>query len=61
MVALTRTRKQCHIITNQWLVSPRDPKTGAYISPYEDSIFISWINPKLIKNKGSYNASKFKK
>lgn len=52
IVALTRTRKCCHIITNKWLYSPKNDK-GNRIEPFEESIFLSLIPIHLIEDKGS--------
>ncbi|MFC1592662.1 UvrD-helicase domain-containing protein [Candidatus Omnitrophota bacterium] len=58
IVALSRTRKQCHIISNKWLYSPKD-KNGNWLSEFEESNFISWIPNELIKNIGLLSASDF--
>ncbi len=54
IVALTRTRKQCHIVSNKWMV-PVGAK--GFISPFKKSDFISWIPPELIKDLGALTAS----
>lgn len=59
IVALTRTRKQCHIISNNWLVAPVDG-TGTYIPPFEASPFIAWIPKTLVKDRGKLSAKDFK-
>lgn len=59
IVALTRTRKQCHIITNKWFVAP--VKKGKPVKPFEKSLFISWIPSVLIENRGLMSAKDFKK
>ena len=51
MVALTRTRKQCHIISNQWHIAPISKK-GCYQKPYEKSVFLNWIPSQFIEDKG---------
>ena len=58
LVALTRTRKQCHVISNQWLVSPKD-KRGQWLPRYEKSTFVSWIPKSLIEDRGTLKASNF--
>jgi superfamily I DNA/RNA helicase len=59
VVALTRTRKQCHIISNQWLISPKD-KHGQWLPRFEKSTFISWIPESLIEDRGLLKRSDFK-
>jgi len=59
LVALTRTRKQCHVISNQWLISPKD-KHGRWLPRFEKSTFVSWIPQSLIEDKGTLKASDFK-
>jgi len=59
IVALTRTRKQCHIISNRWLVAPVDRK-GNFLTPNKPSRFISWIPKALIDNRGNFKASDFR-
>lgn len=60
IVALTRTRKQCHIISNRWLVSPTG-KDNKFVQPYQKSAFISAIPESLIENRGPINAKNFVK
>lgn len=50
MVALTRTRKQSHIVSNKWLFAPK--RNGIYQQPYEKSCFLNWIPSEFIENKG---------
>ena len=57
IVALTRTRKQCHIVSNTWLIAPVDRK-GKYIHKFEKSKLISWIPGALIEDKGDLSAKK---
>ncbi|MFX0138650.1 MAG: hypothetical protein ACFFDN_33720 [Candidatus Hodarchaeota archaeon] len=59
IVALTRTRKCCHILSNRWLYSPKD-KNSKWIPQYEKSIFISFIPHEFIKDKGYLKSSDFK-
>lgn len=56
IVALTRTRKQCHIVSDRWLVAPvgRDKKP---IPAFQKSTFISWIPTELVDNKGKIRAN----
>jgi superfamily I DNA/RNA helicase len=59
LVALTRTRKQCHVISNQWLISPKN-KHGQWLTRNEKSTFVSWIPKNLIEDRGTLKASTFK-
>jgi superfamily I DNA/RNA helicase len=59
IVALTRTRKCCHILSNKWLVKPTD-REGNYQQPDVPSPFISWIGAGLISNRGELSAKDFK-
>lgn len=58
VVALTRTRKQCHLVSNRWLNSPRD-RVGRWIPPFHKSDFVSWIPKRLIKESGMLVAKDF--
>lgn len=51
IVALTRTRKQCHIISNRWLNSPKTPD-GKWVESFVRSTFISLIPTEFIDNLG---------
>jgi superfamily I DNA/RNA helicase len=55
IVALTRTRKQCHIVSDRWLVAPVD-KNGKFIPAFQKSAFVSWIPTELIEDKGKISA-----
>jgi superfamily I DNA/RNA helicase len=46
LVAMTRTRKQCHILSNKWLYAP----TGK--TAQQRSLFLSWIPSELTQNHG---------
>ncbi|MFZ6008688.1 MAG: UvrD-helicase domain-containing protein [Nitrospirota bacterium] len=50
MVALTRTRKQCYIVSNKWHISPKNK--GGYQKPFEKSVFLNWLPSKFIKDEG---------
>lgn len=50
MVALTRTRKQCYIVSNKWHIAPK--LNGIYQQPYEKSCFLNWIPSEFIEDKG---------
>ena len=56
IVALTRTRKQCHIISNRWLNSPRT-EDGEWAQQFVKSQFIALIPEEYIDDKG-YKKSK---
>lgn len=51
VVAVTRTRKECHIISNKWLYSPKDAN-GNWIPQMEKSIFLDFIPKELIVDLG---------
>jgi len=59
IVALTRTRKQCHIVSNKWLISPIG-KDGKFVQPFTETEFLSWLPDELIYNKGGLKAADFK-
>ena len=59
IVALTRTRKQCHIVSNEWLVAPKDKK-GQWVQRFQKSTLVSWIPAQLVEDEGSVKASSFK-
>jgi superfamily I DNA/RNA helicase len=59
IVALTRTRKRCHIISNRWLVAPVD-RQGNFVAPNQPSRFISWIPKAMIDNRGNLKATDFR-
>lgn len=56
IVALTRTRKQCHIISNKWLISPKN-KEGKWAKKFERSGFIDFISGKLKDDLGDKNST----
>jgi superfamily I DNA/RNA helicase len=56
LVALTRTRKQCHIISNKWLYAPQNQG----LRPYEKTFFLSWLPSDLFRDLGQLNAAKLK-
>ena len=51
IVALTRTRKQCHIISNKWLISPKT-KDGKWAEKFVRSQFINFIPKEFIEDLG---------
>ena len=58
MVALTRTRKQCHIVSNKWHIAPKIK--GVYQQPYVKTIFMKWIPPEFIDDKGVIKSADIK-
>lgn len=59
IVALTRTRKQCHIVSVEWLIGPKD-NMGNYVPPFEASPFVQWIPSGLIEDRGKLKAKDMK-
>jgi len=57
IVALTRTRKQCHIIANKWLYSPKDDN-GKWIPQFKRTVFLDFIPAELTNDLGELNAKK---
>lgn len=55
IVALTRTRKQCHIVSNMWLVAPVDKKKR-WIPAFQKSVIVTWIPTGLVDDKGKITA-----
>lgn len=55
IVALTRTRKKCHLISNKWLFGPKI--RDKFISPPNRSVFIEWIPSKMVNDLGDLKAS----
>ena len=55
IVALTRTKKRCHIISNKWLYGPRD-NDQKLITPFNRSSFIDLIPEDLLEDLGDLNA-----
>lgn len=51
VVALTRTRKKCFILSEDWMYAPRD-KNGNWIPKNERSIFVDWIPTDLLEDLG---------
>lgn len=52
LVALTRTRKQCHIVSNKWLISPI---INGF--PNKKTSFLNWIHSEFIEDHGNLRAS----
>jgi len=59
IVALTRTRKQCHIISNRWLNSPVD-KDGKFLKQFSRSTFLELIPSDFIEDQGYKKAAAIK-
>jgi len=59
VVALTRTRKQCHVLSNKWFIAPRDG-AGNFVAPFKASPFAEWIPNGLVKELGNLSAKDFK-
>ena len=51
VVALTRTRKQCHIVSNEWYLAPT--LKGISQQHYEKTSFLKWIPWNFLDDKGS--------
>lgn len=58
IVALTRTRKQCHIVSASWLVAPINKKKEP-VKPFQQSALLNWIPAELIENRGKISAKSF--
>jgi len=58
IVALTRTRKRCHILSNDWWAAPRNKK--GWIPRFERSELINWIPMRLIEDRGELRAADLK-
>jgi superfamily I DNA/RNA helicase len=58
IVALTRTRKQCHILSNDWRGTLQDKK--GFIQPFETSLFVNWIPKELVEDRGKLRAKNLK-
>ena len=58
IVALTRTRKRCHILSNDWWAGPRNKK--GWIPAFERSQLINWIPKRLIEDRGKLRAADLK-
>lgn len=58
LVALTRTRKQCHIISNKWLIAP--VLKNQRIPASRKTIFLEWIPSEFIQDKGDLKAKDIK-
>jgi len=55
VVALTRTRKQCHIVSNKWLIAP--VMNGERQRTYRESCFVTWVPRDMIENRGYLKAN----
>lgn len=59
VVALTRTRKQCHVLSNKWFIAPVD-ENGQFLAPFKPSPFSEWIPTRLVKDLGNLAAKDFR-
>ncbi|MHB1107331.1 MAG: UvrD-helicase domain-containing protein [Lutibacter sp.] len=57
IVALTRTRKKCYILSENWMYSPKE-KNGTWIPKQERSTFIDLIPSDCLEDLGDLNAKK---
>jgi len=58
LVAITRARKQCHIVSNKWHIAP---VLGSVLqTKFKKSCFIDWIPDEFIENKGLLSANDIK-
>ena len=55
IVALTRTRKKCYILSEDYLFGPKDNR-GNWIKKHERSVFIDWIPGKFLQDLGHLKA-----
>jgi superfamily I DNA/RNA helicase len=59
LVAITRTRKKCHVLSNQWYLSPKNPD-GSFAPRKNRSSFISWLPAEFVEDLGLLNAEAIK-
>ena len=59
VVALTRTRKQCHVLSNRWFIAPVDGN-GQFVTPFNPSLFSEWIPNALVRDLSNLSAKDFK-
>jgi superfamily I DNA/RNA helicase len=59
LVALTRTRKKCHVLSNRWYMSPKNPDKS-FAPRKERSSFISWLPTEFVEDLGFLNAEAIK-
>ncbi len=55
IVALTRTRKKCYILSEDWMFSPKDQR-GNWIKKNVRSIFIDFIPDDYLEDLGHLKA-----
>jgi superfamily I DNA/RNA helicase len=60
IVALTRTRKQCHLIYNKWMIQPKT-KNGKFDPPKAQSSFLHILNDEFIEHLGFLNSEGMEK
>ncbi len=59
VVALTRTRKKCYILSENWMYAPKD-KNGNRIPKNVHSTFIDWIPAEFKENLGLLKSAQIK-
>lgn len=59
LVALTRTRKKCHVLSTKWLFGPKDGK-GQWIKESKRSQFIRWLPETVVDDLGEIKAASIK-
>ena len=59
IVALTRTRKRCHIVSNKWHSKVKDD-SGGWLPLFEKSLFTGFIDSTFIEDLGDLNAAAIK-
>jgi superfamily I DNA/RNA helicase len=58
IVALTRTRNQCHLVSCDWFASPKNAN-GEWIPKAKRSTFISWLPPAILAEGATLSAKDF--
>jgi superfamily I DNA/RNA helicase len=59
LVALTRTRKRCHIVSSKWFDKAKD-SNGKWLPVLERSLFTGFIDSALIEDFGDLNADQIR-
>lgn len=57
IVAMTRSRKACHIVSNKWFGMSKDKKSGNWIPETTPSVFMSWLPSRLKHDYGYIRAN----
>jgi superfamily I DNA/RNA helicase len=58
IVALTRTRKRCHVLSNDWVHAPHGKK--GWIDRFKASLFVEWLPKDLVEDRGQLRAKDLK-